>query len=469
MDEFDEAEGRSEFPDFLRDPKGVIQRRWPWMLAVFLATGLAAGALVARIPEVYQASGRLLLTRQRIPDEFVRSTSLEQVPEIVDAIIGQILSADSLVSLAETTDLAKRMTIDGSTSELVDYLRERITVEPDPEMEEERSVRYQRWEEIFILAIRFEASDPEVAAEVANELVGRFMAAHLERQTRQAKLATEFLREDAERAEAELAAQRARITEFTEAHRGELPSELETKLARLERLQQQSQSLAIQISDAEGRLLVQQKELQSEEPIHVTLEELRTRLVEEQGIYTEEHPNVIALRQQVEALEAEAALEQSGAPRSALTQRDPAIAAVQNEVDVLRTQAREVEQMIRELDAAVTAIPAWREELLALEQEEELLRDHFNDATRKVQDAELAESLQQAQQGFQVARLDAATAPAKPMRTRWVFAVVAAVAVLGASGLAGLLLEYADPVIVTPRQLETQTGMLPLGVIPRIR
>jgi capsular polysaccharide biosynthesis protein len=60
-------------------------------------------------------------------------------------------------------------------------------------------------------------------------------------------------------------------------------------------------------------------------------------------------------------------------------------------------------------------------------------------------------------------------APAKPMRTRWKFAVVAAVAVLGTSGLAGLLLEYADPVIVTPRQLEKQTGMLPLGVIPRIR
>src|SRR3972149_2256071 len=105
MDEFDEAEGRSEFPDFLRDPKGAIQRRWPWMLAVLLATAIAAGTLVARVPEVYQASGRPLLPRQRIPDEFVRPTSLEQVPDIVDAIIGEILSADSLISLAETTHL----------------------------------------------------------------------------------------------------------------------------------------------------------------------------------------------------------------------------------------------------------------------------------------------------------------------------------------------------------------------------
>ena len=468
MDEFDEVEERSQFPEFLKDPWGVIRRRWPWVLAVFLVTSVAAGAFVANIPEVYQASGRLLLTRQRIPDDFVRSTSLDRVPDIVDALVGEILSGDSLISVAETTNLTERMNLDGSADEVIGYLQSGITVESGVDLEDDDLRRYRRWDEMFIMAIRFEASDPVVAADVANELVSRFMSAHLERQTGQARLAVEFLRQEAERAEAELAQQRARITEFTEAHRGEMPSELDTKLARLDRLQQQSQSLALQISDAEGRLLVLQKELQSEEPVHETLDELRARLVEEQGIYTDEHPNVIALRRQVEALEAESARQRAGAGTE-LVLSDPAVAAVQREVEVLRAQARDVEQMIGELDAAISAIPAWREELLALEQDEELLRERFNDATRKVQDAELAESLQQAQQGFQISRLDAAMAPAKPMRTRLKFAVLAAGAVLGVSGLIGLLLEYADPVIVTPRQLETQTGMLPLGVIPKIR
>jgi len=467
MDEFDEVESRSEFPEFLKDPRGVIQRRWPWMLAVLLLTSVGAVIFVANIPEVYQASGRLLLTRQRIPDEFVRPTSLEQVPDIVDALVGEILASDSLISVAETTNFRERMGIDEPLTEVVDQMRDRITVESDLDLEEERR-RYRSWDEIFILAIRFEASDPIVAADVANELVSRFMAAHLERQTGQARLATEFLRQDAERAEAELAKQRARITEFTEAHRGELPSELDTKMARLDRLQQQRQSLALQISDAEGRLLVLQKEILSEQPVEETLDELRAQLVEQQGIYTDEHPNVIALRRQVQALEAESARRRTG-DGTQLVSSDPAVAAVQQEVEVLRSQARDVEQMIRELDAAVSAIPAWREQLLALEQQEDLLLERYNDATRKVQDAELAESLQQAQQGFQVSRLDAAKAPAKPMRTRWKFAVLAAGAVLGASGLIGLLLEYADPVIVTSRQLETQTGMLPLGVIPKIR
>jgi len=463
MDELDELEVR--IPEFLTDPQGVIERRWPWMLAVFLVTSIAAAVFVATLPQTYEADGRLLLARQRIPEDFVRPTSMEGVPDLVDAVVGEILSRESLVEVAETTNLPERTPTDGTMSDLIDEMRDAITVEPDMDVEGPRS-RYGASEEIFILAIRFQSSDPVVAADVANELVSRFVDSHRRRQTRKAKLTTDFLRQEAEQAEAELAQQRARITDFTEAHRGELPSELDTKLAHLDRLQQQSQSLALGISDAEGRLLVLQNP--GPEAEETLLEELRARLIEERTVYTDEHPNVIALQRQIEALDAEAASRPARAG-SARISRDPAVAAVQREVEALRAQAVEVEQQIRQLDVAVNAIPAREEELLALEQEEELLREHFIEASKKVQDAELAESLQLAEQGVQVSRLDAAIAPATPMRTRWKFAVLAAGAVLAASVFIGLLLELVDPVILNYRQLERQAGIAPLGVIPKIR
>jgi len=466
MDEFDEVEGRSGLPEFLTDPRGVMRRRWPWMLVVLLAGSIAAGAFVATIPQTYEASGRLLLTRQRVPEDFVRPTSLERVPELVSAVIGEILSRDSLIQAAETTNLAERTNIEGSTADLFQQMRSEITVEQDLDLKSQS--RYGIGEDTFILAIRFEWSDPAAAADVANHLLNRFISAHLRRQSRQARLTSDFLRREAERAEVELAEERARITEFAEAHRGELPSELHTKLARLERLQQQSQSLALQISDAEGRLLILQSLEPDPDTLEKLLEELRGRLVHERTIYTDEHPNVIAIQRQIEALEAEVALEQAGAGTAPVSTR-PAAMVVQHEVEALRAQAQKVEQQIRELDAAVAAIPARQEELIALEQREELLRERFIDASRKVQDAELAESLQQAQQGFQVTRLDAAVPPPAPKRTRWKFAVLAAGAVLSAAIGTGLLLEFADPVIVTSQQLEAQTGMIPLGVIPRIR
>lgn len=467
MDEFDEGEDQSGLPAFLADPQGVLLRRWPWMLAVLLLTSIAGGVFVAMIPQTYQASARLLLTHQRISEDLVRSTTMERIPELVNALVGEILARDSLIAVAETHRLAGRMSADGSPDDVLSQIRSGITVEPDLDLENQQR-RRGAGEENFILAIRFESADPVVAADVANELASRFTAAHLRRQSRQAKLTSDFLRREAKRAEDALAAERARISEFTETYRGELPSELDTKLARLERLQQQSQSLALQISDAEGRLLILQNQEQAPDTEAVLLAELRARLVHERTVYTDEHPNVIAVQRQIETLEARSATGRPGAgtrpPPST-----PAMAVVQHEVETLRAQAREVEQEIRVLDEAVTAIPAHQQDLLALEQREELLRERFITASRKVQEAELAESLQRAQQGFQVSQLDVAFPPSNAMRNRWKFAVVAVAAAFGASIMTGVLLEFIDPVIVTTRQLEAQTGTIPLGIVPRIR
>jgi uncharacterized protein involved in exopolysaccharide biosynthesis len=462
MEYLDELE--VQLPQALTDPHGVLQRRWPWMLAVLLLGSVAAGAFIATMPQAYEARGRLLLTTQRVPEDFVRPSSLERIPELASAVVGEILSHDSLMEVIETTNLAERMNLEDATTDLVRRIRKGITVDQELDLKSLR--RYAVGEGTFILAIRFASSDPAVAVDVVNELLSRFISAHRQRQSRQARLTSEFLRREAEQAQLALAQQRARIADFTEAHRGELPSELDTKLASLERLQQQRQSLALQISDAEGRLLVLQKP--GPEAEEALLAELRARLIEQRTVYTDEHPNVIALRRQIDALETNTASQQTGA-RSELISSDPAVAAVQREVEVLRAQAADVTRKIRELEAAVDAIPAREEELLALEQEEELLRERFVEASRKVQEAELAESLQQAQQGFQVSRLDAAIAPPTPKPARWKFAVLAVGAVLAASALTGLLLELVDPVVVTTRQLESQAGATPLGVIPKIR
>ncbi len=466
MDEFDEVEGRSGLPEFLMEPQGVIRRRWPWMLAVFLVTSLAAGAFVTTMPETYQASASLLLAPQRIPEDFVRRTSLEGVPEMLNAIVGEILSRASLIAAADAQNLAERMVGGGSSADLIQQMREGITVEQDREM----GTRSSRRQAVgaFVLAIRFESPDPVIAADVANELASQFTSAQLRRQSRQARLASDFLRREAERAEVELAQQRARITEFQEAHRGELPSELPLKLARLERLQQRSQSLALQISDAEGRLLILQTQAPVADARATLLNELRARQVHERTIYTDEHPNVTAIRRQIEALEAEIAAEQAE-PGAGPASPNLTVTVVQRELESLRAQLLDAAREIRELDAAVARIPARQEELMALQQREELLRERFVGASRKVQEAELAESLQRAQQGFQVSQLDVAIPPAEPTRTRFKFAVLAVGAVLGASVMTGLLLELVDPVILTSRQIERHTGLIPLGVIPKIR
>jgi uncharacterized protein involved in exopolysaccharide biosynthesis len=462
MAEFDESEEGSGLPEFLMDPKGVLQRRWPWMLAVLLLVGVAGAAFVAMIPQTFQASARLLLTHPRISEDLVAPASENRIPELVNAVVGEVLARDSLIRIAETLDLPAKMGFDGPAAALVGHMRRGITVEPDLDLESQRH-RRNTGEESVILANRYESADPQIAADVANQLASRFQSVHRDRQLRDAKVRTEFLRREQKSLEEELAQHRTRKAEFTKANRGRLPSELETKLARLDRLQEYLQSLAIQITEAEGRLLVLRDQGRPGTKAAL-LADLRTRLAHERAVHTDEHPNVIALERQVAILEAEVRAESAGGGGL-----DPAVAAVQQELQVLRGHSRQTEQEIRALEAAVARIPDVDEEFKALQQQEDLLEERLAEASRKVRDSELDMKLVAEGQGFRITELDRALPPTEPMRSRLKFAALAVMAALGASVMTGLLFEVIDPVIVSARQLETRTGALPLGIVPRIR
>ena len=96
-----------------------------------------------------------------------------------------------------------------------------------------------------------------------------------------------------------------------------------------------------------------------------------------------------------------------------------------------------------------------------------MLRTNYADALRKVKEAELAESLELAQQGIQVSKLEPAMPPSDPKIPFWQLLLGAVGGVLGLVLAAAVLLELRDPVILASSELEALTGMTLLGDIPR--
>jgi capsular polysaccharide biosynthesis protein len=97
-----------------------------------------------------------------------------------------------------------------------------------------------------------------------------------------------------------------------------------------------------------------------------------------------------------------------------------------------------------------------------------VLREDYLDAERKVQDAELANHLESAQQGAQVSVLDSAPVPTSPERPRWLIAL-AGVGLSGVLALASaLLLELFDPVVLGIRQIQSQNSSPILGSLPYV-
>ena len=90
------------------------------------------------------------------------------------------------------------------------------------------------------------------------------------------------------------------------------------------------------------------------------------------------------------------------------------------------------------------------------------------DLLRKVKEAEIAESLEHAQQGERMAILDPATPPAAPDRSRVKLIGAGVVASVGLALCMGLLLEWRDPVLSSVRGIESASGLPVLGSVPRI-
>ena len=137
-------------------------------------------------------------------------------------------------------------------------------------------------------------------------------------------------------------------------------------------------------------------------------------------------------------------------------------------VEELRRQLGETEAELAELDRRVAETPARQEELDGMVQREGVLRETYVGFLKKVQEAELAESLESAQHGERFSVIEKAEPPTEPARPRAKYLAAGVVAAFGLAWVAGIALELLDPVLVTRRQLEREVGMPVLGSVPRI-
>jgi succinoglycan biosynthesis transport protein ExoP len=226
-EESDEIQSRGTL-DFLKDPWGILLRRWPWMLATLL---LALGATAAAIGSMklrYEAKSTILVTAQQIPEEFVKPTIAENPFQTINAMVGSILSRETIVALVEKHDLYPDMRETHTLDAIVSRVREDITVGAEQGIGTQSRVESAR-----LYAITVEADTPQHAAGLANDLASRFIDANIRVRTQQARLATEFLQRELVEAERDLLAQNKRIQDFKREHRGELPSELAANLAAI--------------------------------------------------------------------------------------------------------------------------------------------------------------------------------------------------------------------------------------------
>ena len=481
----------------------VARRRWVLSLLPFLFVLTAGASLAAFLPSLWTAKARILVDRQTIPETFVKSTVTRDPEALLLTLSQEILSRSRLMKIIEEHNLYPALRRTSSLDDVVERMRRDIRVEF---LGDER----ERAPKTIAFTIAYTTTHPRVAMNVANELAGLYVAENVRYREKHAASTSDFLQGQLQEVRTRLQSQERKITDFKEQHMGELPEQREANLRTLDRLQQQLQSAQETVRRANERRQMLTQALAeidqsggagpatalggpnptAAESGAARLSLLKQELTQMQSRYSDKYPDVISLREQVQALEAKLAAQPPAAdPKAAKpapVKRDgkelrpvPQNSYVQSlmqQLDQATVDAKISTEEIGNLKSQVAVYqrrientPRREQELALIARDWETTRELFRSLLGKRGEAEMAADLEQRQKGEHFRIVDPATLPdrtAGPKRAR--LFLIGLVVGLGASGLIVMLAEHLDTSYRSVDEVRAFETVPVLSTIPKI-
>ncbi|MET4389861.1 uncharacterized protein involved in exopolysaccharide biosynthesis [Bradyrhizobium sp. F1.4.3] len=278
----------------------VFKRRFFFFLFPFGMIAIGGMLFAALQKPNYVSEGKILLEAQLLAPDIVRPVSSMSAPERVQLLQQRVLTRDKLLTVA------RKFALFPNSADVVETMRSSIQFKP---VVADAQVRMSTLTIAF--TVGFEYPDPELAMEVANELIRAIVS------------------ED-DRARSDRAAEAVNI--LADESR-DLENKLEDTQARIIEAARRPADTSSTISDQQKSQLA-------------TLGALRAELAQKMSVYSEAHPAVISLKKRI------ALMEKS-------IQEPPPVAAQArpsqiDDLEALKRQREAVEKRLSDANAKLT-------------------------------------------------------------------------------------------------------------------
>ncbi len=316
-----------------------------------------------------------------------------------------------------------------------------------------------------LVAVRFDAFSPQLAAEVANAVAGEYMRLNDERRFNSTASAKAYLQKEIERLQAKLESSERDLTDFARKHR--VVDVEEKGNIMTVRLQELSSSLTEVQSERIAAEAMYKQAMNGhtealpallQEPLIKELKEEYTRLQGEyfklSRIYKDAYPKLQQLRAQMEGVKASLD-EESG----------KLITSLEVTYDALKDKEQLLAQAVEEHKLALLDLKDRAIQYNILKREWETNRELYTGLLERMKEVGVAAGVEV----NNIAVIDAAAVPTrayKPATLRNV-AIAAVIGLFGGLGLA-FLLAYLDNTIRTPDELERALQVPSLAVVPKM-
>lgn len=407
-------------PNFLA---ALLKYRWYLMGSIPLLL-LITCAIVVMIPPIYRSEGKVVVETQKIPEELVRSTVTSMASERISIIRERVMTRDNLLEIINRYE-PLRPTDDSelTIAKHLKMVRDNIYVDVIESSTGSRSKPVNT----IAFSVAFESSMPYVAQAVANDLMTLFLNENVKVRRQRALETTEFLRSEADKIKQSLERTEGEIATFKQENKDALPEHLnlyvdmreraQTKLSNLERdirsVREQKKLLETQLSisrSMQGGTVSAEKE---------RLFELQKEYEQLLMAYRSEHPDVVAVKEQIDMLSrvADSGQAEDDAP---LTREEvelnQQIVDLESREESLLREKRELETEVADLEDRIVRIPQVERALISLNRENRSKAEQYDSIVSKTLEASMAESLEESLKAERFSILEHAVQPVTPYK-----------------------------------------------------
>jgi succinoglycan biosynthesis transport protein ExoP len=437
----------------------ACRRRW-WILLPVLLTWAAVWGISWLLPSTYQSEALILLEQQNIPNQYVVPNVSASIQDRLQTISQQVLSRTRLQATIDRFHLypdPHGLGILLEAGEPIDKMRKDIEIELVPAPGHPA--------EFTAFKMRYTARSPQLAQQVNAELTSPFVNENVEAQQQLSEDTTSFLESQLADARTKMEEQEAKVAAFKAKHLGELPSQLEMNVQQiLGGIQAQLQNSHQALESARQQKVYLESQLRqyqsaqaspgsggtrngnaggmadsatSAKELDKELMDLRIRLQDLQERYTDDHPDVVALKDKIlkkEELRKHAEEKVAANPSSSRTANAADSASVEEAQNGSPTSYMQLESQLKanqleiqnnqkhesELESRVSAYlvrlnvaPETEQELASISRGYEESKANYNSLLQKQMQSQLATSLEQKQKGEQFRILDPPSWPKK--------------------------------------------------------
>ena len=454
----------------------IWRRRW---LAMGVAWGICVlgWSAIALIPSSYEAKARLFVQMQSILPNQIGITADERNNQLL-RLKQTLTSNENLVRVVRRTDLNTLVSSERDLAGVVTALRERITItaQPDGGIEIKATSNISGFSN---------GQNARTAAGTVQALIDLFVEQNLSGDRRETGQSLQFYDEELARRQVALQEAEQRRVEFEQRYLGVLPGSgsiqdrMGAAQAEMSNLEQQIAAAGASVNAMRAQLAATPRTLAGVSDNSATatgqvaaLEgQLNRNLA--QG-WTESHPDVIALRQQIARLRPMAAQEQrsgntGGIANPSYSSLQAMLAEREATLSAATTRRAQLQADLGQLSSRQSTAPGLAAEQSRLTNDYNVLKQQYDQILANREQVRLRSDVQSRTSPMTVQVVEPPSVPRAPASpNRPVFLTIVLILGVGAGVAAAFLAGQLQTTFPTQRKLAEVTGLPVFGTVSEL-